>query len=300
MSAGAMALGLVSSSPAVHGQSAPALPENHGRVDARLFVGEGENQPLIVGFGGAEGGNLFAGEALRPAVDGFLAQGYAFLAIGYFGMPGIPAELDRISLEAVHQAIREAARNPRVNGNCVALIGGSKGGELALLLASYYSDIKAVIALVAGNAVFPALTSTGETSSFSFNGEPLPFVPVSENAARVFRRDDLRTFFEEMRKDEAAVERAAIAVERINGPILLISATRDELWPSAEMSEEIVQRLARNNFPYTVSHVAVPGGHNDAYGRPKLTEDFLMANLLSQSATGCPRGGGVSQADTTE
>ncbi len=35
----------------------PELPENYGKIESRLYLGEGENQPLIVGLGGAEGGN---------------------------------------------------------------------------------------------------------------------------------------------------------------------------------------------------------------------------------------------------
>jgi uncharacterized protein len=267
------------------------LPENHGHVDAKLFLGDGQNQPLIVGFGGSEGGNLFAGERFKPAVDGFLAQGYSFLAVGYFGAPGTPKELDRIAVEAVHDAIADAARNPKVNPACIGLVGGSKGAELALLLASLYPDIKAVVGLVPGLAVFVAHTSTGTTPSFSLNGKPLPFVPIPQSAVKFLQpgNRNLRLAWEEMLKDKPAVEKAAIAVERINGPILLISAKRDEYWPSTEMSDQIGERLKKNNFPFKFEHIATEGSHGEAYGYPQLTDDFLKANLLQESAAGCPR-----------
>ena len=35
----------------------PALDKNHGKIRCTLYVGKSENQPLIVGFGGSEGGN---------------------------------------------------------------------------------------------------------------------------------------------------------------------------------------------------------------------------------------------------
>jgi hypothetical protein len=54
---------------------AEALPQNHGRVNTRLYLGEGENQPLIVGFGGSEGGNAWASDYWKPQRDHFLAQG---------------------------------------------------------------------------------------------------------------------------------------------------------------------------------------------------------------------------------
>ena len=34
------------------------LPENYSNVESRLYLGKGENQPLIVGLGGSEGGNV--------------------------------------------------------------------------------------------------------------------------------------------------------------------------------------------------------------------------------------------------
>jgi len=269
------------------------LPENHGHVDAKLFVGPGQNQPLIVGFGGSEGGNMFASDTLKPAVDGFLKEGYAFLAIGYFGAPGTPKELDRISVNAIHDAIADAAHKPGVNPDCIALVGGSKGAELALLLASHYPDIKAVSALAPGFAVFTAHTSTLSTPAFSLDGKPLPFVPVPESAVKFLLppNRNLRLAWDEMVKDKVAVEKASIAVEKINGPILLVSAIRDEFWPSTPMSEQMVERLKKNHFPYKVEHVAMEGTHNDTYSRPELTQDFLRVNLLQQSAAGCPRKG---------
>jgi pimeloyl-ACP methyl ester carboxylesterase len=265
------------------------LPENHGRVNTLLYVGEGENQPLLVGFGGAEGGNAWVRNHVKPQRDRFLAQGYALLAVAYFGEEGIPKEVDRISLEGVYAAIAEATDHPKVNRECIALIGGSKGAELALLLASRYPDIKAVVGIVPGNAVFAAHTIAMNTSSFSSSDDPLPFVPVPWSAVPSLIKSDLRSAWEEMLKDEEAVERAAIPVEKINGPILLLSATRDEFWPSTEMSEAIVRRLQEHRFPYRYEHVAIEGGHRAPQERGDFVEEFLQANLLEESAAGCPR-----------
>ena len=40
-----------------------------------------------------------------------------------------------------------------------------------------------------------------------------------------------------------AVERAAIPVERTNGPILLVSGQDDQMWPSAQMGQLVIERL---------------------------------------------------------
>src|SRR5690606_37367348 len=134
------------------------LPEKYGQVGKVLYAGEQGSQPLIVGLGGAEGGNTWVRPRFKPIRDGFLEEGYAFLALAYFGGRDTPSELDRISIEGVYAAIMEAASDPRINENCIAVIGGSKGAELALLLASRYPQIKAVVGVVPGHAVFPAHT----------------------------------------------------------------------------------------------------------------------------------------------
>jgi uncharacterized protein len=127
------------------------------------------------------------------------------------------------------------------------------------------------------------------TPSFALNGEPLPFVPVPWSAVPALIKRDLRGAYEAMLTDEEAVERAAIPVERINGPILVLSATRDQFWPSMEMSEAIVERLRRNDFRFAVQHVAVEGDHEAPLQRFDLVDAFLREHILRESAAGCPR-----------
>jgi len=265
------------------------LPENHGKVNTELFLGSGDNQPLIVGLGGSEGGNAWASDFWKGQRDKFIAQGYSFLAVAYFGEQGTPQNLDRIALEGVHKAIREAAENPKINGECVALIGGSKGAELALLLGSKYSDIDAVVGIVPGNAVYPALTIAMNTPSFTLNGENLPFVPVPTSATWPLIKGNLRATWEEMLKDQKAVDRASIEVEKINGPILFLSATKDEAWPSTEMSFTMEQRLQRSGFPHHYEHIAIEGGHTAPLDHFDEVERFLEANFLQASSDDCSK-----------
>jgi predicted esterase len=92
-----------------------------------------------------------------------------------------------------------------------------------------------------------------------------------------------------MLEDEEAVRRASIAVERINGPILLLSATRDEFWPSTEMSEAIIRRLQQNAFSYPHEHVTVQSGHEAPQRHWHLVDQFLSKHFSSESAADCPR-----------
>ncbi|GGY61575.1 dienelactone hydrolase [Cellvibrio zantedeschiae] len=259
--------------------SKPALPERHGQVTSKLFLGEGNNQPLIVGLGGSEGGNPWASEHWKPQRDKFIAQGYAFLALGYFGDKNTPRQLDRIALEGVHKAVMDATKDPHINGKQIIIMGGSKGAELALTLASYYPEYTAVIAIVPGSAIFPALTLGMNTSSFSYHGQELTFVPVPWSATPALIKRDLRTAFEKMMENNQVMADAAIKVENIHGPILLLSATKDEMWPSMEMSEQMVQRLEKAGFSHKVQHTAIEGGHTEPLKHFSVIEDFLAANL---------------------
>ena len=55
----------------------PPLDENHGKVHTKLYLGESQNQPLIVGFAGGEGGNAWESDRWKPTRDKFINKGYA-------------------------------------------------------------------------------------------------------------------------------------------------------------------------------------------------------------------------------
>ena len=258
------------------------LPDKYGEVDTKLFVSGESKKPLVVGLGGAEGGNSWAGPHGEKQRKLLQQNGYAFLSISYFGGDGAPSNLDRIAIEGVHKAITEASKDPRVNENCIAVMGVSRGGELALLLGSYYSEYKSVIGIVPGSSVFAAITDAMTTPGFSHNGESLPFVPVPWSATPALLSGDLRGAFEEMMKDTEAMEAAAIKVENISGPVLFISGTEDEEWPSMEMSEAMMTRLKNKDFPFTSKHIALEGGHSEHHNNFDKVIRFLNEEFRSQ------------------
>jgi uncharacterized protein len=230
-------------------------------VDAPLYLGESDNQPLIVGLGGSEGGNAWAGDRWKKTRDEFIGRGYAFLAIGYFGGPGTPELLDRISIDQVHAAIIESSRNPKIDRKRIAIVGGSRGADLALLIGAHYKDIKCVVGIVPSYVSFPGHTKEFTSSAWAYKGKEMPFVPVSVSSVPALIRGDLRSAFEFMLEDKKAVKKALIKVEKINGPILLISATKDEIAPTTEMSEKITSRLKKKKFRHYYEHLAIEGGH---------------------------------------
>ena len=248
-------------------------------VDSRLYLGEGSNQALVVGLGGSEGGNAWDSDFWKKTRDEFISKGYAFLAIGYFGGKGTPDTLNKISINQVHDAIMVATKNKKINKNKIAIIGGSRGGDLALLIGSYFKNIKCVVAIVPSHVAFPGHTKHFTTSAWTFNNKELPFVPVNEEAVPFLRKRDLRGTFTAMLKDSIAEEKAAIKVEKINGAILLLSATKDDHIPGVEMCDKMMARLKANNFKYVNKHVVIDGGHGEPQKHFDLIFRFLEDNF---------------------
>lgn len=251
-------------------------------TESILYLGKGKNQPLIVGLGGSEGGNAWASDYWKKTRDQFIEKGYAFLAIGYFGAKGTPDILNKIAIEDVYNAIKIATKNKQVNKKKIAIIGGSRGADLALLLGSYYNYIDCVVSIVGSSAVFPGHTTHFTTSCWTYQNKELPFVPVNDEAVPFLKKRDLRGTFDAMLKDTLAVEKAIIKIENIRGPIFLLSAKKDEICPSTPMAEMMVARLKNNNFKYHYEHKAIEGGHGAPLKYFDLIFNFLEANFAKK------------------
>ncbi|MCO6164339.1 acyl-CoA thioester hydrolase/BAAT C-terminal domain-containing protein [Flavobacterium sp. NRK F7] len=260
----------------------PPLDKNHGKIRCTLYVGKSENQPLIVGFGGSEGGNPWESNYWKPTRDEFLKRGYAFLAVEYFGGKTTASNLDRISLNAIHDAIINAAKHAQIDASKIAIIGGSKGGELVLNLASLYSDIDAVVAIVASNVTFPALTVMNNTSSWTYNDTEVPFILPSYAIIPYLLKGDRLGAFQLMLLEEESVKKAVIPVEKMNASVLLLSATQDEEWPSMKMSELVVKRLRENNYKKYYNHIAISGGHTEPLKHFDIVFDFLDNHFINE------------------
>jgi pimeloyl-ACP methyl ester carboxylesterase len=207
----------------------------------------------------------------------YAAHGYAALALGYFNAPGLPATISTTPLEYFANALDwlQAAVEPA--HGFVAVMGQSRGGELALQIAATWPErVSAVIGYVPsavrhGTLRAGAADEPPDAIAWTLNGEPLPHV-WQDNA-----RADWRAFlhapaegeplrqspaFDTALDDAQAVARARIEVERIDGPILLISGTDDGFWPSARYATMIARELGVRGFAHCVGHQRNEGaGH---------------------------------------
>ncbi|MCK5101819.1 MAG: hypothetical protein KAR17_03355 [Cyclobacteriaceae bacterium] len=256
----------------------PPLSENYGKVDHQLFVGDSENQPLIVAFGGSQGGNTWTEDYWAGMRNEFLQQGYAILSVGYFNTENTPINCDRISLNAIYDTIKKVSNHPKINKDKIALLGSSRGGELVLNLACRYNDIDAVVALVPSHTTFVAATPSSWTlynSAWTFNNEEVPYLPIPYKAIVPIVRGDLERIWEITFENEKNAINSVIEVEKINGPILLMSAKDDELWPSKYMSDRIANRLKEKQFKYYYQHFSFEGRHHDTKKHFDVVFKFL-------------------------
>jgi len=274
--------------------------EHEGLV-ATLFVPSGAGpHPAIVWLGGSEGG-------LREGTAALLAShGYAALALAYFGVDPLPGELIEIPLEYCKEGIDWLKAQPAVGAQHVAVLGGSKGAELALLLAATYpEDIQAVVAYKPSAVVWmgvprnPQDSFRGPKSSWAQSGQALPFV----NGTFTFelikimagRPAALVSSYEGGLKDEAAVAAATIPVENIGGPVLLLSGADDQMWPSARMGEMVMRRLDEHGFGFRHEPLIYEGvGHGINY--PYTPTTLLNTGSFLQGGT--PEGTAAANADS--
>jgi hypothetical protein len=66
------------------------------------------------------------------------------------------------------------------------------------------------------------------------------------------------------------VRPAEIAVERIAGPILLVSDGHDHFWPATAMAELVRHRAADHGFAHPITHLRYPGAGDQSAGVPGI------------------------------
>lgn len=211
--------------------------------------------PAVIVISGSGGGIVSSAVWGAPLAS----QGYAVLALAFFAMDGLPRDLVEIPLEYFDRAIGWLRAQPMIDPERIALIGHSRGGEGALVIAATYPQIRAVVANVPSDVVWQGIhPEPVKRSAWSLGGAGLPFMTLERPQPGAPWVDA----FEESLKDHAAQDAATIPVERINGPVLFITGTDDRIWPSSLMADRAMDRLRAHRFAFAFEHAKyVDGGH---------------------------------------
>jgi dienelactone hydrolase len=229
----------------------------------RLLIPPGRGpHPVVIVLSGSGGGFDLDKAAVLSR------HGFATLALAYFGIAPLPTWLHRVPLEYFEAALSWLSAQPEIDSERVGILAVSRGAELALLLGSTLPGVRTIVAYAPSSVAWAASgrdKSTGEIiPCWTWRGKPVPFAPLplrgfmwrSAFPVVALKRPVMfRSLFRAGLRNREAVERAAIPVEKIRGPILLISGGDDHLWPAAEMSEAIVARLRRNGSAHPAEHL---------------------------------------------
>lgn len=202
-----------------------------------------EPAPAVIMLGGSEGGLSEYADLIAAMLA---ARGYATLALAYFGIGSLPQGLSRIPLEYFEHAIGWIRAQEGVDPERIGVVGVSRGAELALLLGSRWPEIKAVVSYVGTGYVHAEYVGPGSDlaiSAWTWRGEDIPHLASNDMT-------------------EAELRAVETPVERINGPVLLIGADADVVWPSSYLSAVAWTRLQREGHPWPDQFLRYPGaGH---------------------------------------
>jgi dienelactone hydrolase len=276
----------------------PGLVQTPVRDDglvAEFFHHEGERRPGLIMVGGSNGGLAIDGPALLAS------HGYAVLSLGYFAMPGLPAALIEVPLEYFGRAIAWMRRSPQVAPGGLGIMGISRGGELVLLLGSIFQEVTAVVAYVPSGVLWPGIGGDPQQrsqSAWTLGGKPLPCVEPTPQDPAIWSKlpAALTPWFRECLKNQSSVEQAAIAVEKINGPVLMFSGTDDQMWPSLNLADLAVRRLLAHDFSHHFEHISYAGaGHFIRFPySPVLSDVFHPVARASMALGGTPEANHVA------
>ena len=279
-----LAAALLSFPPAAAQSPAAGVPvRQNGLVATWYPPASGKPAPAVLVLGGSECGEK-GGQYLAQAVAGL---GYGALALAYCGIEGLPPDVHDLPLEYFSKAVDWLAAQPLADNNRIGLYGVSIGGETALVVASRDPRITAVIAGVPSSVVwqgFDRRNYASVTPTYTLGGKPVPYLPydMSKPFISVF---DL---YQRSLANLAAHQDAIIAVERINGPVLLISGKADTLWPSSAMADQVMQRLDADGFRFPHAHIAyADAGHGCATppgGGPWLAQLDMLGGTANGNA----------------
>lgn len=249
------------------------------QVIGRLFLpaGAGAVAGLVL-FGGSEGG--IDSEHSNAAL--LASRGFAALIVGYFGMDGLPADLASIPLERLAAGVRALADHERVDAGRIGALAISRGSEGLLSMAARIADVPlaAIVAISPSQVSWTAIGQNGTqpgVPSWTTGGQPVAHLDVAD---RVLMDQALRGALRHRGKqdpyhphvlhlarayaaaldDAVAAGAAAIPVEHIPAPLLLLSGSDDRVWPSGPMADAILARRRAAGLAMTDHHQHYPGG----------------------------------------
>ncbi|MEJ6007085.1 acyl-CoA thioester hydrolase/BAAT C-terminal domain-containing protein [Paucibacter sp. AS339] len=239
---------------------------------ARLYLPKTQEKvPAVIGFGGSDPSWGFA-----DANGAMMAsKGIAVIGLVYFKTePGLPATLDHIPMEYFISAVDYAQTVKEIDASRIGVVSGSRGSEAGFLLAILDPRIKSVVITTPSKVAWSGMTSP--QSAWTYQGKDIPALDLPElpNTPQLER-------FHIALADTEKVKKATFAFEKIQGPILLISAENDQIWPGTAMSHDIMTYLKDHDFKYPARHKSYPTGHAFSQATAPEIKQMIVDHFVS-------------------
>ena len=257
-----------------------------------IIPDEKSKSGLIVTFGGSDGGTDFDRSVMLAK------EGYEVVSLFYFGQENQPALYNNVPLEFFGEFL-EYAETANIDTSSLTLIGLSKGAELALLLTNYYDEIDNVVLFAPSSYVFQGGDMPANTSSWTYNGEELPYINLMPNFFGVVKLMspmiinypiEYRDFQHDMILKADNADDALIDVSNFNGKILAFAGEDDRTWPSDIMGEKIKALAPKQTelhiYP-NAGHIFLPveyianGGTLESNSHAKTDSDTKLLEFLT-------------------
>ena len=224
--------------------------------------------PGVILLGGSEGG------IQERHAELIAEQGYAVMALAYFGLPGVPDAFQDVPLEYFGAALDRLRSHPAVDGDRIGLVGGSKGGEAVLLVAATFPDkgIRAVISLAGSGVVTQGISQsiftgdfreiiTVEVAGWTYQGRELPYLrniwtEQMEKAVTAGQPIELGWIMPDLAT--ADLEEVVIPVENSGAAILLIAGGDDRGY-GPTYHEVTARRLEAVGYRHPWKHIVYEG-----------------------------------------
>lgn len=231
-----------------------------------LFYGENPKNKTIVVLGGSDGDS----DAISLISALLASYGFYVLAVPYFSREALPKRLAEVPLEYFERVFQWLEKNPITKGNDLYIHGTSKGGELALLLASRYPCIKKAAVFAPHAYCFQGLNYKN-VSSWTYDGKQIPFIKLKnstlfKNILDCFIKNKSFGYTYTYKTCVEAAknkEEARIKIEKSKADLLLIAGKKDNIWNALDGCEEIVDTLKKCNYKYKYELLPYEnGGHS--------------------------------------
>ena len=227
----------------------------------------GSDRAVIVIMGGEQ--------SLLPGIkfaERFADYGITGLAVSLFGAEGLPDTPNQIPLEMFLPAVRYLREHKRIGH--ISVYGQSMGSIFAILVAQYIGGMENLILVSPTHVPFEGTlkdrkTMTGHSVA-TWHGKDIPFVKAdfSNGKAGKYQKHPavshkvtgMWVAYYNAYQNDAAVQKARLAVEKTDARVLLIAGQEDEAWPAELSAREIERQLKNSGYQKDVKVVLFPHG----------------------------------------